>query len=186
MRGRLCGLTIVMAFRTLPPMKSFSLIRMVIAPLVAALLIGAAPPHTPKAGEAAPAFHLTTFDKRKVTLAALKGKVVVINYWATWCGPCKLEMPMMHRYFKANQARGLEMFGVTTEDSLPKYQLKKLADALSYPLSTRISGGYGAIDNSLPSTYIIDRKGIVRFAHKGAYSAREFKAVVDPLLAEGD
>lgn len=167
-------------------MKSAYLIRMVITPLFAALLMGAVSRHTPVPGEAAPDFKLTTFDKRKVSLAELKGKVVVINYWATWCGPCKSEMPMMHRYFKANQARGLEMFGVTTEDSLPEYQLKKLADALAYPLSNRISGGYGAIDNGVPSTYIIDRKGIVRFANKGAFSASEFRAAVDPLLAEGD
>lgn len=167
-------------------MKILSSVRIVIATLFAALLIGATPRHTPEPGEVAPAFKLTTFDKRKVTLAQLKGKVVIINYWATWCGPCKAEMPMMHRYFKANQARGLEMFGVTTEDSVPKYQLKKLADLLSYPLSNRISGGYGAIDNSVPSTYIIDRKGVIRFAHKGAFSASEFKAAVDPLLAASD
>lgn len=151
---------------------------------VFALLLGAAAPRTPALGEPAPAFSLMTFDKRKVTLAELRGKVVVINYWATWCAPCKAEMPMMHRYFKANQARGLEMFGVTTEDSLPKYQLKRVSELLSYPLSNRISGGYGAIDNSLPSTYIIDRKGVLRHAKKGAYSAAEFKAALDPLLAE--
>ena len=94
-------------------------------------------------------------------------------------------MPMMHRYFKANQARGLEMFGVMTENSLPKAQLKKVGDLLSYPLSNRMSAGYGAIDNAVPSTYIIDRKGIVRHAKKGAYTEREFKAAIDPLLAEG-
>lgn len=157
--------------------------RLLLIPVLA-LLLGAAAPRTPALGEPAPAFSLTTFDKRKVTLAELRGKVVVINYWATWCAPCKAEMPMMHRYFKANQARGLEMFGVTTEDSLPKYQLKRVSELLSYPLSNRISGGYGAIDNSLPSTYIIDRKGVLRHAKKGAYSAAEFKAALDPLLAE--
>lgn len=157
--------------------------RLLLIPALA-LLLGAAAPRTPALGEPAPAFSLTTFDKRKVTLAELRGKVVVINYWATWCAPCKAEMPMMHRYFKANQARGLEMFGVTTEDSLPKYQLKRVSELLSYPLSNRISGGYGAIDNSLPSTYIIDRKGVLRHAKKGAYSAAEFKAALDPLLAE--
>jgi len=158
--------------------------RLLFAPLAAALLLGASPGKTPTPGFAAPAFTLTTFDKRKVTLAEMKGKVVVINYWATWCAPCKAEMPMMHRYFKANQARGLEMFGVTTEDSVPKAQLKKVSDVLSYPLSNRMTGNYGSIDNAVPSTYIIDRKGIVRHAKKGAYTDREFKAALDPLLAE--
>jgi cytochrome c biogenesis protein CcmG/thiol:disulfide interchange protein DsbE len=159
--------------------------RLLIAPLAAALLLGASPGKTPTPGHPAPAFTLTTFDKRKVTLAEMKGKVVVINYWATWCAPCKAEMPMMHRYFKANQARGLEMFGVTTEDSVSKTQLKKVSELLSYPLSNRMSRGYGSIDNAVPSTYIIDRKGIVRHAKKGAYTEREFKAALDPLLAEG-
>ncbi|QNO25538.1 TlpA family protein disulfide reductase [Sphingopyxis sp. OPL5] len=158
--------------------------RLLFAPLAALLLLGASPGKTPTPGFAAPAFTLTTFDKRKVTLAEMKGKVVVINYWATWCAPCKAEMPMMHRYFKANQARGLEMFGVTTEDSVPKAQLKKVSDVLSYPLSNRMTGNYGSIDNAVPSTYIIDRKGIVRHAKKGAYTDREFKAALDPLLAE--
>ena len=159
--------------------------RLLLAPLAAALLLGAAPGKTPTPGHPAPPFTLTTFDKRKVTLAEMKGKVVVINYWATWCAPCKAEMPMMHRYFKANRARGLEMFGVTTEDSVSKTQLKKVSELLSYPLSNRMSRGYGSIDNAVPSTYIIDRKGIVRHAKKGAYTERELKAALDPLLAEG-
>ena len=142
--------------------------RLLLAPLAAALLLGASPGKTPTPGFAAPAFTLTTFDKRKVTLAEMKGKVVVINYWATWCAPCKAEMPMMHRYFKANQARGLEMFGVTTEDSVPKAQLKKVSDVLSYPLSNRMTGNYGSIDNAVTSTYTIDRKSIVRHATKDA------------------
>lgn len=158
--------------------------RLSFAPLAAVIMLGASPNRTPTPGLAAPPFTLTTFDKRKVTLAELKGKVVVINYWATWCAPCKAEMPMMHRYFKSNHARGLEMFGVTTEDSVPKYQLKQVSDLLSYPLSNRMTGNYGAIDNAVPSTYIIDRKGIVRHAKKGAYSSAEFKAALDPLLAE--
>ncbi|APZ99442.1 hypothetical protein BWQ93_13820 [Sphingopyxis sp. QXT-31] len=158
--------------------------RLLLVPVAALLLLAAAPGKTPTPGYPAPAFTLTTFDKRKVTLAQMKGKVVVINYWATWCAPCKAEMPMMHRYFKVNQARGLEMFGVTTEDSVSKSQLKKVSDLLSYPLSNRMSRGYGSIDNAVPSTYIIDRKGIVRHAKKGAYTEREFKAALDPLLAE--
>lgn len=166
-------------------MKTFLPARLLLAPLAVLLLLGASPAKTPTPGHPAPPFTLTTFDKRKVTLAEMKGKVIVINYWATWCAPCKAEMPMMHGYFLANQARGLEMFGVTTEDSVPKAQLKKVSDILSYPLSNRMSAGYGAIDNAVPSTYIIDRKGIVRHVKKGAFTDREFKAAVDPLLAEG-
>ena len=91
---------------------------------------------------------------------------------------------MMHDYFRKNQARGLEMFGVTTQDSVPPYRLKKVSAVLSYPLAARINGNYGAIGNAVPSTYIIDRKGVVRVARAGAFTATEFKSAVDPLLAE--
>lgn len=156
---------------------------MVVALAVAApFLIGAKA--KAKVGAAAPEFTLTTLAKRKVRLSELRGKVVVVNYWATWCGPCKAEMPMMHAYFQKNQARGLEMFGVTTEDSVPAYRLKELSSVLSYPLATRISGGYGAIGKAVPSTYIIDRKGVLRIAQAGAFTARSFREAIDPLLAE--
>lgn len=134
--------------------------------VVAAAFLAGPVAAAPKAGVAAPEFTLTTLAKRKVKLSELRGKVVVVNYWATWCAPCKAEMPMMHEYFRANQARGLEMFGVTTEDSVPAFKLQKLASLLSYPLAAKINGGYGAIGNAVPSTYIIDRK------------------TLDPLLAE--
>ncbi|MGH6696851.1 MAG: TlpA family protein disulfide reductase [Sphingopyxis sp.] len=151
--------------------------------LMAPFLVGASK-STPKIGVAAPEFTLTTFAKRKVRLSELRGKVVIVNYWATWCAPCKAEMPMMHDYFRKNEARGLEMFGVTTEDSVPPFQLKKLSAALSYPLAAKINGSYGAIGNAVPSTYIIDRKGVVRVARAGVFTAATFKAAVDPLLAE--
>lgn len=151
--------------------------------LMAPFLVGAGR-SAPKTGVAAPEFTLTTLAKRKVRLSELRGKVVIINYWATWCAPCKAEMPMMHSYFRANQTRGLEMFGVTTQDSVPPYRLKEVSAALSYPLAARIGGGYGAIKNAVPSTYIIDRKGVLRVARSGVFTAAEFKAAVDPLLAE--
>jgi peroxiredoxin len=151
--------------------------------LMAPFLVGASK-STPKIGVAAPEFTLTTFAKRKVRLSELRGKVVVVNYWATWCAPCKAEMPMMHDYFRKNEARGLEMFGVTTEDSVPPFYLKKLSAALSYPLAAKINGDYGAIGNAVPSTYIIDRKGVVRVAKAGVFTTATFKAALDPLLAE--
>ncbi len=151
--------------------------------LMAPFLVGASKSE-PQVGVAAPEFTLTTMAKRKVRLSELRGKVVIVNYWATWCAPCKAEMPMMHDYFRKNQARGLEMFGVTTQDSVPPYRLKEVASVLSYPLASKINGKYGAIKNAVPSTYIIDRKGVMRVARAGVFSAAEFKATVDPLLAE--
>jgi peroxiredoxin len=137
-----------------------------------------------KVGRQAPAFDLVTYDKRKVAFAELKGKVIVINHWATWCGPCKAEMPMMSAFHRRYRAAGFEIFGVTTEDSVPEGKLKAVAAALSYPLVRRFNGaGYPVLDG-VPTTYVIDRAGVVRYAHSGAFETAEFMRLILPLLAE--
>jgi peroxiredoxin len=137
-----------------------------------------------RVGQPAPAFSLTTFSKQKVRLADLRGKVVVINHWATWCGPCKSEMPMMSAFHRRFKSQGLEIFGVTTEDSVSGAKLKRVADALSYPLVSKFSGNAYPWLGGLPTSYVIDRKGIVRYAGSGAFDLQEFARIILPLLAE--
>ena len=137
-----------------------------------------------RVGQKAAAFSLVTFDKRKVKLADLRGQVVVINHWATWCGPCKSEMPMMSAFHRRYKDRGFVIFGVTTEDSVAGGKLKAVAAALSYRLVSRFSGNAYPILGGLPTTYVIDRKGIVRAAKSGAFDEREFRTLILPLLDE--
>lgn len=138
-----------------------------------------------KVGDRAPDFELITFEGKVVHLSDLKGQVVVLNYWATWCGPCRTEMPMFDRYVRAHQGQGLQVFSVTTEGSVPAAKLRPLAHALSFPLSTKIrSGGYGLIDRAVPTSYVIDRSGVVRVAQSGSFSESGFDHAVSPLLAE--
>jgi cytochrome c biogenesis protein CcmG, thiol:disulfide interchange protein DsbE len=138
----------------------------------------------PKIGELAAPFTITLFDKRKVSIEELRGKVVLINYWATWCGPCKAEMPMMNDFHRKAKSRGFEIFGVVTKDSVPQYRLKALSAALSYPLASGLKGEYGTIGEAVPSTYVIDRKGVLRYAKAGSFDAAEFAELINPLLAE--
>jgi cytochrome c biogenesis protein CcmG, thiol:disulfide interchange protein DsbE len=143
-------------------------------------------PSRPTVGRLAPDFSLVTFAGDRFSRDQMRGQVIVINIWATWCAPCRAEMPMMHSYYAANRERGLAMFGVTTESSVsPRHPaLQRVSSALAYPLSNQMRGPYGNNVTAVPTTYIIDRAGIVREIHTGAYSAETFRAAVSPLLAE--
>src|SRR5580704_1548616 len=92
---------------------------------------------SPKVGKPAPPFTIYTFDKRKVTLADLAGKVVVLNFWATWCAPCRVELPMLDAYVRRHPGDDLQLFAVTVEGSVPDSKLQPLAKVLSFPLATR-------------------------------------------------
>jgi len=138
----------------------------------------------PKVGKPAPPFTIVTFDHRTVRLADLAGKVVVLNFWATWCAPCRIELPMLDGYLRRHPSDDLRLFAVTTEGSVPDSKLKPLASLLSFPLATSISGpGYGPISGAVPSNFVIDRDGVVRYAKAMAFNTASFDAVVSPLLA---
>lgn len=134
-------------------------------------------------GAPAPAFEVTTFDFRSFTQAQLAGQVVVLNYWATWCMPCRAEMLVMDAYMRRRTPSGLNIFAIATESSVPTYKLKPLSDALSFPLIRRLKGkGYGLIGGAVPTTYVIDRQGLVRHARAGAFDTESFDALITPLL----
>ena len=138
----------------------------------------------PRVGKPAPPFTIVTFDHRTVKLADLADKVVVLNFWATWCAPCRVELPMLDGYMRRHPGDDLKLFAVTTEGSVPDSKLKPLASLLSFPLATSISGpGYGPISGAVPSNFVIDRQGVVRYARAAAFTSQSFDAVVRPLLA---
>jgi cytochrome c biogenesis protein CcmG, thiol:disulfide interchange protein DsbE len=139
----------------------------------------------PKIGLLAPTFIITQADKSKLASSELLGKVVVINIWATWCGPCKAEMPMMDSYHRRNKARGLEIFGVMTADSYTGPALKDLVKAMSYPVAVKLKGPYAAMGGAVPTSYVIDRQGVIRYAKAGSFTYQEFRAILEPLLADG-
>ena len=131
----------------------------------------------------APPFTLTLVDGTTVTSTELRGQVIVLNYWATWCGPCKAELPMLNRVYQLRKDRGLRVFAVATEDSLPNYRLKKLFDLLAIPAVRKVKGPYGVLEG-VPTNYVIDRNGRVRLAQAGALDLADMNAKVLPLLDE--
>ncbi len=142
-----------------------------------------------KVGEAAPPFNVFTFDFKKINFNQMRGKVILLNYWATWCGPCKVELPLLSAYYNQNADKGLMMFAVKGDDpngeSRPNAALFPFAKSVSFPLVWHLNGdGYGPIDNSFPSNYVIDRAGVVRYAEAGAFETDSLDATLRPLLAE--
>jgi cytochrome c biogenesis protein CcmG/thiol:disulfide interchange protein DsbE len=152
----------------------------------ASLLLTASPAlGAAKVGQPAPDFTVKTFDGRKIALSELRGKVVILNYWATWCGPCRVELPELDAYMRRHRGADLVIFAVATENSVPESKLRPLAGAISFPMVTRIKGGgYGLVKRAVPTNYVIDKGGVVRVAQAGAFSAPNLEAIVTPLLAE--
>jgi thiol-disulfide isomerase/thioredoxin len=137
----------------------------------------------PEIGKPAPDFHVTTFDGTRLSLADLRGQVVVLNFWATWCGPCKQELPLLDAYYRKQQQFGLKIFAVATEDSLDPNQLKPVQKVVSFPLVRKFKGDYGPI-KLLPTNVVIDRAGIVRYARGGAFTLDGLNRLLVPLLNE--
>jgi cytochrome c biogenesis protein CcmG/thiol:disulfide interchange protein DsbE len=135
--------------------------------------------------EPAPDFRARTFDGRDVTLADYKGQVLIINFWATWCGPCKEELPLLNSYYTATAQRnyGLKILAITTEDSLPIDTLRPLAHKVSFDMARHYHGPYGVL-KAVPTNYVIDRNGILRYAKADAFDIDSLNAVLIPLLQQ--
>jgi cytochrome c biogenesis protein CcmG, thiol:disulfide interchange protein DsbE len=118
----------------------------------------------PTLGEAAPSLVLTELDGKPFDLAKLRGKVVLINYWATWCAPCKVEMPTLNAFFQRYHDQGLEIIGISVDFKGDIAKVPKAAKALAYPvalLGAITDNGFGPPEG-VPLTYVIDANGIVR------------------------
>ncbi|MEO8115917.1 MAG: TlpA disulfide reductase family protein [Phenylobacterium sp.] len=160
-------------------MKSWTLCALVLAALLAA-----SPVHGAGLGKPARPYKIITFDHQTVPSTDLRGKVVVLNYWATWCTPCRAEMIVFDNYMRRHKGTDLAIFAVATEDSIPASKLKPLASVLSFPLAARLTGGGYGVMSGVPTSYVIDRAGVIRHAEAGAFDAESFDALVTPLLAE--
>lgn len=141
-----------------------------------------------KVGEPAPNFSLTTFDGQTYTLADLKGKIVVLNFWASWCKPCEQEAADIEAAWKLYQKRPDVLFlGVAWTDT-DKKSLEYLTKfGITYPngpdLGTRMAQTYRI--TGVPETYVIDRSGKLSAVKLSPFlSVAEIQAIIDPLLEE--
>lgn len=141
----------------------------------------------PTSGSAAPEFSLTTFDGEDYVLADLRGKVVLINFWASWCLPCEDEAPILQGAWEHYEELGDVLFlGIDYADTDAKGLAFLETFGITYPngpdLGTRIAQAY--LVRAVPETYIIDKNGNLAFVRIGVIlSMDEIFAVIDPLLA---
>jgi len=138
----------------------------------------------PQRGMIAPDFHLTTLKGEEVSLSDYKGEVVAVNLWATWCPPCRAELPGMNAVYDAYKEDGLVMLAVNgrEEESLVSSFIE--SEGFTFPVLLDPQGQVMSIYSvySFPTTYIIDRDGVIQHVQTGPISAQDFEMVIAPLL----
>jgi thiol-disulfide isomerase/thioredoxin len=143
---------------------------------------------TPPAGPA-PAWRLRDPDGNPVSSDQFKGKVVVIDFWATWCVPCRIEIPGYIELQKKYAKDGLVIIGVSVDQEGPAVVKKFMADfGINYPIvmaDDDIVNAFGGVD-AYPTTYIIDRDGIIRDRKIGSESTAKFEKRILAWLKPGD
>ena len=152
---------------------------------------------SPLQGKPAPAFTLEDISGKKVSLADYKGKALLINFWATWCAPCKIETPWMVELRNQYASQGFEILGVSMDDldrgepeklSAEKKEIAAFVQKMHMPYPVLIGGDsisnpYGGLDD-LPTSFFVDRDGTVVDAQLGLTSKDEIEAKIKKSLGK--
>ena len=124
-------------------------------------------------------------DGKAVSLAQLKGKVVMVNFWATWCPTCRAEMPQWQKFYDAYKDKGFELIALSIDDDEKLLRQVSKERGFSFPIAWRwddkTDDNFGDIIGT-PTLYVIDRSGKVAWMKRGRVSYAQLQEVVDPLL----
>ena len=142
-------------------------------------------------GKQAPAFTLATLDGKKVSLSDYKGHPVLVNFWATWCGPCKVEMPWFEEFNKQYAGQGLVILGLADDVDAGKDAIAKVAHktGVTYPIlltDGKVQKSYapGGMDY-LPMSFYVDRNGVIVEETAGLGGKDEIEAHIKKTIASG-
>jgi len=133
----------------------------------------------------APQLQVVTFDGKPLSLAALRGKVVVVNFWATWCPYCRHEMPAMEKFYRDYRDRGVEIVALSEDDDAAKVRefLRQEGYDFKVAMAGHAGSDFGGVDR-LPTSFVIDKRGRIRNKVSGQVHYGRLEDLVVPLLKE--
>ncbi len=169
-------------------MKYFNLKSIMLVSFVLLFSVTTSYASSQKISGKAPNFTLKSRSGKNVKLSELRGQVVMINFWASWCAPCRKEMPLLQKIYKKYKKLGFTLLGVNVEQNsaAAKNYLKdvKVSFPILFDTTNKTSKLYNV--SAMPTTIIIDRSGNMRFIHKGYKAGYEnsYKKQIKKLLRE--
>ncbi|HVN93168.1 MAG TPA: TlpA disulfide reductase family protein [Terracidiphilus sp.] len=134
---------------------------------------------------AAPDFTVTDLNGNPVHLASFRGKVVLLNFWAAWCAPCLVEMPVFDTWQRKYGTRGLQVIGISMDDDAGAARKTVARLGIRYPVAmgnVNLAARYGGV-LGLPLTFLIDRNGVVRARFQGETAPAKIETRINELLA---
>jgi thiol-disulfide isomerase/thioredoxin len=171
--------------------RAFSLASALLLVAIPSLFgVSAAAAAPPAVGQPAPPLVVPQLDGHEFDLARLRGKVVLVNVWATWCSPCRVEMPTLNAFYRRYRSRGLILLGLSIDETPDAAQVRQVMRQFSYPgalaSAARVNGFGDPV--AVPVTYVIDAHGIIRAQLQAegpsGVSRQALEQAVMPLLAD--
>ncbi len=132
---------------------------------------GSASEHGPEIGKLAPDFTLNRLDGQEVSLSSFRGRPVLLNFWATWCGPCRIEMPLLQGVYEKWAGTGLVLLAVNLQEG--PSEVKEFVESAGYTFPVLLSPGndvplaYNI--RGIPATFFVDADGVIRDVKIGAF-----------------
>jgi cytochrome c biogenesis protein CcmG, thiol:disulfide interchange protein DsbE len=140
----------------------------------------------PEVGRMAPDFTLLTADGIEVRLSELRGQVVLINVWATWCPPCRAEMPAIQAAYERYAPEGFSVLAVNVgeDPATVSAYMREVGLSFAAPLDRDGAVSLNYRVTAMPSSFFVDRRGVIRSIYRGPMSHRVISGSLEPLLAE--